>query len=449
MKRPLRFLALVLAIALVAASASLSAGAISFDNDVTTYSDSILMINLDTDMEVFSKDPDSQRYPAGLTKIMTYIVAAEYFDDFNTRITIKQSIIDYLNANGMACSGLNWHVGDAMTVQDILYALMLPIGHDAAMVLADYIGKGDVSVFVDMMNQKAAELGCSGTHFMNPTGVHHKNHYTTARDLYRMTKYALGLSMFSEICKQKDYYMEGDVGDDLLVTNNYLLDKFRAEKYYYSKARGVKSGTTDEAGRCLVALARDDDKGFSYLCICLHAPYDYDNDVYEQYCMLEARDLFIWALDELTFVTPLTKDTPVCEQKVDHAWDVDSILLAPDADLNVILPRNYSQADIKIVPDHTETVSAPIEKGDLITTATVYYKDLPLKKVNLIAQESVGVSPMLYVTESVSSVLVSEWFLMAVAVIVVLFVIYVMVSTSYTKKRNGGVGKSYRRDRRR
>lgn len=449
MKRVMRLTALVLIVALCAASLSLSAGAISFDNDVTTYSDSILMVNLDTNMVVYSKDPDVQRYPAGLTKIMTYIVAAEYFDDFNTRIKIKQSIIDGLIANGMSCSGLDWHVGESMTVLDILYALMLPIGHDAAMVLADYIGEGKESAFVEMMNQKAAELGCTGTHFMNATGVHHKNHYTTARDLYRITKYALGLPMFSKICGTKDYLMEGD--DYPLVTNNYMIDRYRAEKeeYFYEYATGVKTGTTDEAGRCLVATARDDDKGFSYICICLHAPYDYDNDVYEQYCMLEAKDLFKWALNNLTFVTPVTKDTPVCEQKVDHAWDVDSILLAPDADLNVILPKGYSQADIKIVPDHTETVSAPIEKGDLITTATVYYQDRALTKVNLLAQESVEVSPVLYVTESVSGVLVSEWFLLAVAVIVVLFVIYVIVSSSYAKKRSGSKARASRRDKRR
>ena len=440
MKKLMRVLALMLAFALTAVFIPTGAGAVSFDCDVETYSDSILLVNLDTGMEVFGKDPDTQRYPAGLTKIMTYIIAAEYFDDFSTRITIKQSIIDGVVADGMACSGLDWHVGDLMTVTDILYALMLPIGHDAAMVLADYIGEGDVSAFVDLMNKKAQELGCKDTHFMNPTGVHHRNHYTTARDLYTITRYAIGLPMFSKICNTATHYMEGD--DYPLVTTNYMIDVGRGGDYFYTYATGVKNGTTDEAGRCLVATARVDDEGYSYICICLHAPYDYDRDVYEQYCMIEAANLFRWAFLNLTFVTPVTKDTPICEQKIDHAWDTDSILLIPDADLNIVLPKGYSEADVTIVPDNTDPVSAPIEKGDFVTTATVYYKGQPFMSVNLLAQEGVSVSPMLYVTDAIRSVLTSPWFLLAVALIVILFVVYVTISSSYAKKKRGAKSRS-------
>ena len=443
MRRLKRIAALALSVVLLAALIPLHASAVSFDCKVETYSDSILMVNLDTGMEVYSKDPDSQRYPAGLTKIMTYIIAAEYFDDFNTRIEIKQSIIDAVVADGMACSGLDWHTGERMTVTDILYALMLPVGHDAAMVLADYIGEGDVTAFVDRMNQKAQELGCKDTHFMNPTGVHHRNHYTTARDLYLISRYAIGLPMFSKICNTATYYMEGD--DYPLVTTNYMIDVGRGGDYFYTYATGVKNGTTDEAGRCLVATARIDEEGYSYICICLHAPYDYDKDVYEQYCMIEAANLFRWAFLNLTFVTPVTKDTPICEQKIDHAWDTESILLVPDADLNIVLPDTYTDADIAIIPDNTDPVSAPIEKGDFITTATVYYKGQPFMSVNLLAQESVSVSPMLYVTDAIRSVLTSPWFLLAVALIVVLFVVYVTISSSYAKKKRGGRPKRSKR----
>ena len=437
MNRGIRFFAVLLALAvLTSVTLSAPASAANFDCKVETYSDSILMVNLDTGMEVYSKDADSQRYPAGLTKIMTYIIAAEYFEDFNTRVEIKQSVIDAVLADGMVCSGLDWHAGESLSVQDILYALMLPIGHDAAMVLADCIGEGDIDAFVELMNDKAEQLGCEGTHFANPTGVHNKNHYSTARDLYIMTKYAIGLPMFSKICSTATYYMEGD--DYPLVTTNYMIDVGRGGDYFYTYATGVKNSTTAEAGRCLVASARLDEEGYSYICVCLHAPYDEDNDVFEQYCMIEAANLFRWAFLNLTFVTPVTKDTPICEQKVDHAWDTESILLVPESDLNIVLPYDYSEADISIVPDNTDPVSAPIGKGDFITTATVYYKDQPFTGINLVAHDSVGVSPILYTTDAVRSVLTSPWFLGAVALIVVLFVIYVTISSSYAKKKRRG-----------
>lgn len=434
MKKIIRLLAMVTALMIIIGVIAVpSASAVTFKCDVETYSDSILMVNLDTGMEVYAKDADAKRYPAGLTKIMTYIIAAEYFDDFNTKIEIKQKVIDKVVSEGMACTGMDWHVGEKLTITDILYALMLPVGHDAAMVLADYIGKGKEKTFVEMMNKKAEELGCKNTHFVNCTGVHHKDHYSTARDLYLISRCAIGKPMFSKICSTSTYYIGKD--DYPLVTTNYMIDAGRGGDYFYTYATGLKNSTTTEAGRCLAATARVDDEGYSYICICLHAPYDEDKDVFEQYCMLEAADLFRWAFLNLTFVTPVTKDTPICEQKVDHAWDTDSVLLVPESDLNIVLPYDYSDADITIVPDNNEPISAPVNKGDFVTTATVYYKDQAFTTIKLKAQDSVGVSPILYVTDAIRSVLTSPWFLVSVAVIVILFVVFVTVSSSYSKKK--------------
>ena len=441
-----RFICILISlIVVICGFGTISAGAISFDCDVKTYSDSILMVNLDSEMVVFEKDADSKRYPASLTKVMTYIVAAEYFDDYdNTRIEIKQSIITSLETNGINCSGLEWHVGQSLTVTDLLYALMVPVGHDSATVLADYISQESGVDFVQMMNDKAEELGCKGTHFENPTGVHHAEHYTTARDLYIITRYAMGLPLFSKICSTSTYYLEGD--EYPITTTNYMIDSGRGGEYFYTYATGVKNGTTDEAGRCLISTAVYD--GYAYMTICLHAPYDYEKDDTEQYCMIESANLYRWAFLNLEFVTQVTKDTPICEQKVEHAWDTDSILLVPETDLNVILPYDYNEADVIITPDTSEPVSAPISKGDIITTATVYYKGDSVTQINLVSQEDVRVSLILYVSELLKSILTSIWFLIAVLLVVILFVIYVAVSTSYSKKkRSQGSAKSTRKRR--
>lgn len=439
-----RFISIFLSlIVVISALSCVGASAISFDCDVKTYSESMLMVNLDSEMVVFEKDADSKRYPASLTKIMTYIIVAEYFDDYdNTKIEIKKSLLDSLEQNGIALSGLEWHTGKSLTVTDLLYALMVPIGHDSATVLADYITTQSGTDFVDMMNEKAHTLGCTGTHFTNPTGVFDPDHYTTARDMYIITKYALGLPMFSKICATSTYYLEGD--DYPITTTNYMIDSGRGGEYFYTYATGVKNGTTDTGGRCLVSTAMYD--GYAYLIVCMQAPYDYEADVTEQYCMIEAANMFRWAFLNLEFVTQVTKDTPICEQKVEHAWDTDSILLVPESDLNVILPYNYNEADVTITPDTTEPVSAPISKGDIVTTATVYYKGEAFEQINLVSQEDVSVSFILYVTELVKSVLTSVWFLISVFIVILLFVVYVAVSSSYTKKKQK---KSSKRNNRR
>lgn len=433
MKRTFRWISMVIALAvLFACGCCAPAGALSFDCDVEQYSDSILMVNLDTGMEVYAKDADAKRYPSSLTKIMDFVIAADCFDDFETKIPIKQSCIDSVLDQGMSCSGVDWYVGDSLTVENLLYALMLPVGDDAAMVLADYIGEGDIQTFVDKMNTKAEEIGCSDTHFTNPFGTDDQDHYTTARDLYKITKEAMGLPLFSKICNTTTYYAKDD--DDVpFITTNWLIDPARGGDYYYVYATGVKNATSAQAGRSLVSTAVYD--GYSYMCISLHAPYDESEEENEQYCMIEAADMFRWAFLNLSFATPVTKDTPICEQKVDHAWDTKSILLVPESDCNVILPQGYSEGDIKITPDSTDPVSAPISKGDIITTATVYYKDEPFTQINLVSNEDVGVSPILYTTDAIRGVLTSPWFLIAVGLIVILFIVYVSVSSSYSKKR--------------
>ena len=436
-----RIIAVLLAVPVMLFAMSVSVSALNFDCDVEQYSDTILMVNMDTGMEVFVKEADTRRYPAALTKIMTYIVVVEYYDDLDTRVTVKESCIDSVYSLGMNCSGVDNYIGKTLSVTDLLYAMMLPSGQDATMVLADAVGEGDYHKIVEMMNTKAEELGCTDTHFTNPFGNHSEDHYTTARDLYKITKYAMGLPLFSKICNTTTYYVNED--DEPFITTNYLVDAARGASYHYTYATGVKNASSQEAGRCLVATAICD--GYTYMCICMHAPYDEYGEENEQYCMIEAANMFRWAFLGLAFQTPVTKETPVCEQAVDHAWDTKSILLTPEHDLNVILPYDYTEGDVRIVPDNTDSVSAPIKKGDVVTSATVMYRGEAFTSINLVAAQDVGVSPILFFTDTIGGILRSPWFLIAVGLVVILFIVYVTVSSSYTKKRRKRSGKNKRR----
>ena len=275
-RKSLRLISFLVTLFIIISLSVLPTSAISYSNDVKTLSDSILLVNMDTGQVVFEKDPDSKRYPASTTKIMTYIVAVENIADLdNTRIPIKQEVLDTLKGTGSSMANLEAHVGKTMSAIDLLYSMMVPSGNDASVVLADYVGGGSIDKFVDMMNAKAKELGCENTHFQNPDGLHHDDHYTTARDLYKMTNYALTLPKFEKITNTTTYYCEGD--NYPLITTNYMIDQNRGGQYYYMYANGIKTGTTNEAGRCLVTTATAD--GYSYMAILLHAPYyEYGRD---------------------------------------------------------------------------------------------------------------------------------------------------------------------------
>ena len=429
MKKRIRLASLILALMLLLSVLAVPASAITFDCDVVTQSDSILMVNLDTGIEVYSKDADTHRNPTSLTKIMTYIIAVENIKDLDTRIQIKESVLDSVVNSGLACSGLDWHTGQKLTVTDILYALMLPRGNDAAMVLADYIGGGDLAAFVSLMNKKAEEIGCTDTHFVNPTGADSADQYTTARDMVKICRYAMGTPLFSKIVSTPSYTLEGD--EYPIVTTNSLVDASRGGEYFYTYATGIQNGESSMAGSCLAASAICD--GYAYLVVLLHAPYNTEDET--EVCMLEAANLFRWAFLNLQFMSPATKDTPICEQPINNAWDTQSILLTPETDLNVVLPSSFNESDITIVPDSTEPISAPVKKGDVITTATVYYRGEAFRKINLVAHEDVNASPILFFTHGVDKVLTSPWFLISVGIVVVLFIVFVSVSSSYNKKK--------------
>ena len=447
MKRTVvKLISAMMALCVILLSSTLGAGAISFSNNVDVKSKSVLIVSMDSGQTVFEKDPDSKRYPASTTKIMTYIVAVENIPDLeNTRVEIKKSIIDQLRNTGSSMANLGEHVGDKVKVIDLLYSMMVPSGNDAALTLADYVGGGDVDKFVQMMNDKAAELGCENTHFKNPDGLHDPDHYTTARDLYKISKYALTLPYFEQISNATEYTCEGD--DSPLVTTNYLIDEARGGEDYYTYAQGIKTGTTDEAGRCLVTTASAD--GHSYIAVLLGAPYK-EGEMEEYYTFTDAADLFRWALVDLEMQTIKSAQTPVCEQKVKLAWGRDSVSLVPEKNLNAIVPKGYKPSNIVVETDTPEEARAPLYTDKPVGTASVYYVEEGKEKqliatVNLVPIEQIDKSGILEVLDVAGTIFKSYWFLVIIGIIVILLIIYFISSRVHRarKKRNRKV-KRYR-----
>ncbi len=441
MKKFKRFLSFIFVFVLMA-SVVISTSAITYDYskiERTLESDTILLVNMDTGIPVIEKNAEKVRFPASLTKIMTYIIAMENIEDVhNTRVKIRQEVLNPLLGTGSSMSGLDYKVGEKVTVIDLLHCLMITSGNDAALVLADYVGNGDTEKFVDMMNAKAKELGCNDTHFVNPHGLHDEEHYTTAYDLYKITSYAMTLPLFSEITNTATYYCEGD--DYPLVTTNFLIDVNRGGEYYYTYAQGVKTGTTDEAGRCLITTGIAD--GYAYMCICMGAPYE---GSVNNGAMLDAREILRWALLNLELARMITPETPVCEADVNFSSSEDKILLYPANTVNAILPKERKEEDVRVESDIPESVDAPIAKGDVVGKATVYYKGEAVQTVDLVAGEDIEKSAFAYSMHVFKSILNSWQFWLAFMVAAVLVVVYIVLISNVRAKNKRRRVKKYRR----
>ena len=318
-KKLVCFLSVVLTVWLLLPQGAFAA---SFQIDFDTACDALQLVNLDTGTVVYEKNADKRREPASTTKIMTYIVVYENVEDpDNTTVTISEKIRDELLGTGSSLSGIE--VGDVLTVKQLLYCMMIPSGNDAALALADFVGGGDVQKFVDMMNEKAAELGCTNTHFMNPHGLHDDEHYTTARDLAIITQYAMMLPDFMDITDTTNIYYKPYGGPDaeekrLLVTTNRLIHKNLDPQYYYQYAQGIKTGSHDQAGYCLVSTATKN--GMSYLCVALGAPSvdESGNRISEHGECTDSMNLYEWAFGNLGFRTLAATEDAVTGELYHH-----------------------------------------------------------------------------------------------------------------------------------
>lgn len=428
---------LVLIITMTIFMVSASAADVSFDPQLDLNSDYIYLINLDTDTPIFQKDADKKCYPASTTKIMTYIIVTEQVDDLEgTMVTIKQDVLDELEGTDSSVSGLSEYVDEKLSVLELLNCMMIPSGNDAALVLADYVSNGDVPAFVELMNQKAKELGCKNTHFVNPHGLHDENHYTTAYDMYKITEHAITTPHFTEITNTQTYYLSLDTeSESPLSTTNSLINENDQEGYYYEYARGIKTGTTDEAGYCLVSTAVKD--GIAYLCVAMHAPcYDDDGDYRDNGAMLDSKALYEWAFENMELQEVVAEQTPVCEVNINYAMDKDTLLLVPEYAYSTMLPKDMSKNDITIKSDVPENIDTPVTKGTLVGTATIYYKDQELTKVNLVASETIERSQLVYAMTVVKNVVTSPIFIIAALFVLALFIAYLVFVARLNKGKD-------------
>lgn len=412
-----KFISVFLAVVIAAVSlfcGAFSANAAVYQPDVELYSKAYMLINLDDDSYpvVAQKNQNEKMYPASLTKIVTAMVTLNNVKDLQQEVTVSENAFNILLGTGAQVAGLK--IGDKATVEQLLYLTMVHSACDATEVLAEFVG-GTRENFVKMMNDYAASLGCTNTNFVNPDGLHDDNHYTTASDLAKITLNALKNSTFTKIAYTVEYEFNGQnyYNTNLMLRRGYL-------SYYYEYAKGIKTGSTSEAGYCVITTASKD--GYNYLAIVLGAPViDYNHDGYVEKCsFIDAATLFKWAFNSLKYSTIMEQNEVVDEVAVKNGKDADTLRLVAGKDVTAIVPNGLDRSNVVIkVKDKPEVVNAPIEKGDPVCTADIIYAEQVVAQVQLVAADTVELSTFLTVVNAVK-----DFFsLTAVKVVIVVIVL--------------------------
>lgn len=232
------------------------------------YSESAVLMHLDSGEVLFQKNSGEKIYPASLTKLMTALVILDHFEDLDHTVTLSGEVFDCLSGSGASVAG--FLPGEQLTLRDLLYGCVLPSGADAAMGLA-CVTAGSEENFAELMNGKAAELGMAHTHFKNATGLHDPGHYTTVMDMAVLLRAGLKNPDFRELLTTFDYQTEPTNRHPGGVGLSSTLSSLMGTPYQDGVTLlGGKTGYTEEAGLCLASLAEKD--GREYIAVTAGAP---------------------------------------------------------------------------------------------------------------------------------------------------------------------------------
>ena len=391
-----------------------------------------ILVSMDTGEILYSNNIDQKMYPASLTKIMTVtlMLESDRYDPAG-KITMTKEAQDLVLGTGSAVS--NFKIGEEITQLDLVYTVLMSSLGDCAYFAAIYYG-GSVEGFVEMMNEKAAELGLTGTHYSNPVGLHENENYTTVRDVCTLMTYALKNETFKTVCTASRYTIEATNMSDkrTLSTTNFLIDN--TTNYYYQYAKGGKTGYTDEAGRCLASFASFG--GYNYMCVLMNCPPNADR----RYEFVESAELYRWAFNNFSFKEVANSTDPVCEMPVELSLDTDFVSLYFEKPFVTVLPNEADDSTI-VVKTHlnAESVEAPVKKGEVLGTAEVIYAEQVIGTVNLVAGGSVKESKLLialkYVKSFFSSVYMKAVYVLIALAVVIFILMVIRLNMARIRKR--------------
>ena len=417
-----------------------------------------LLIEANTGEVLFEKNAHAENFPASITKVMTALLVFEAIDRgelaLTDPVTASETALHGLPADG---STANIKAGETLTVEQLLNCMLIVSANEACNILAEAVC-GDIQTFVARMNERAGQLGCENTHYVNAHGLHDSNHYSSAWDIYLITREALKYDLFLSICNSKSYEVPATnvtAKPRTLHSTNYLISNWRALGYLYRDAQGIKTGSTDEAGHCLVSSAMRGSR--TLISVVLGAEKRKDPDsVTRTYSFIETARLFDWGFDNFTSRQILSADEPICEVPVSLSSETNYVVVHPAEDLTRMLPNDLTPEDIeRTVTLHSESVEAPIAAGDELGTLTLSYRGTVYGEVPLLALSDVSASWLLVARRDViaffSRTLVKLILFAVIALIAVIVLFRGIFSRrrrskrSYSRSRSSGYRGSRRR----
>lgn len=402
--------------------------------------ENVYVYNMENDKELYSKSADTRVSPASAAKMMTGVIAIEHYKDrFGEIITVSKDAL-----GGFKGRNINLKDGEVVTVENLLYATICGGANDAANVLA-YSIAGSHSAFVDMMNQKANELGMNNTYYANANGYTDSSMYTTAKDTAVLARYAFLVKEYMDICATERYvFPSTNISKTRYVFNsNYLIATNVENKYKNKEFQGMNAGSTVEGGYVLVTAASRDGK--TNFFVLMGGGSDEENI----YTYQAIDGLSKWAYESFDYIKVIDSGEMICEIDVSLSSTVDYVVLSPETSVELFLPTSIDvEKDIKrTVKLFDESLEAPVEAGYVAGVMTLEYEGKVIAEVDLITKNNVNRNGFLYVLARIKALTRSSKFKTTILLLVAVVVFY-FVTVIYRKTRSNRYRYKYGRYKR-
>lgn len=389
---------------------------ISFANSTPQISGQYaILMDYETGKVLYEKNSSQKLYPASTTKMWTAYIVLKYTSDINEVIQIKD--LPAIEGSSMYLKN-----GESFTIKQLLDALLVHSANDAAYVLALHIG-GSIENFCDMMNKEAKEIGAKNTHFNNPHGLPDENHYTTAYDMALMTRQAMSNQVFRNIVKTKSikyepseaypYYRHFTNSNKFLTSNEQINYKGQLIPIKYDIVDGIKTGTTDAAGKCLLSSAVKDN--MRLICAVFKSS---GNEVY-----VDSRTLLDYGFDNYYTNTIINKDEYVNSKNILFSKQ-KKLNYAPEYSYKQVLPKGYDSSDYTtnvVLNDN----KLPIKQGDTVGYLEVINDGKVEHTIDLIAQNDVN-SIFGFITENKIIIGIFKFIIIVFAILILIFVLLIL-----------------------
>ena len=385
---------------------------LSTEEKITKTAKAAILYELNSGTMLYAHNPDGKIYPTSMVKMMTVLVALENADP-NETVTVTRSMRQQIP---IGILGIDLKTEEEISLRDLLYCTMVASATDASVVAAIHVG-GSIDGFLQMMNDKAVELGCQNTHYGNVHGLHDENTYTTARDICRITEAALQNEDFRAMFGTAKYTVPATNKSEerAIKTTNNMMNEGNS-KYYDKRVTGGKTGATDQGGRCLTLTAEKD--GMQILCVLMGAtPTMAENGSVDAYGSFEESKILIdYAFENFEFRQVFFDGQSLTQYPVSNG--ASHVVTQATTSISTVLPIDVDETQLKWDYRLSDSnLTAPIEQGQILGAVQVWYGTKCLAQTDMVAMNGVKIAQSPIIPEKPAGMFGGSWWIVLLIIL--------------------------------